>query len=121
MEGMKFGFACDDGVAGHFINESIVEFVTSRKNAKGYKVEIQNEQIVEKYFFFTVTCLTRSTPYLVVPNVRHRQNGVFMHPLENTNTFVGLHIPNKNGGVPSRTKTKIEIKRNVRKNLVKRN
>ena len=37
--GMKSGIACDDGVAAYFVNEQLVELVSSRPDAMGYHVE----------------------------------------------------------------------------------
>lgn len=47
MDGMKAGYACDDGVAGYFVNEQMVEFVSSRPSAKAYKVVKADDRIVE--------------------------------------------------------------------------
>jgi peptidase E len=44
---MKAGYACDDGVAGYFVNEELVEFVSSRPSAKAYRVEKSGDQILE--------------------------------------------------------------------------
>ncbi len=41
LEGMKAGYACDDGVAAHFMDGNLVKFVSSKPNAKAYKVELQ--------------------------------------------------------------------------------
>jgi dipeptidase E len=46
--GMKPGYACDDGVAGHFVDERLVEFVSSRPNASAYQVTLKNGQTVEQ-------------------------------------------------------------------------
>lgn len=40
-EGMKPGYACDDGVAAHFVDGRLIKFVSSRPNAKAYRVEFQ--------------------------------------------------------------------------------
>jgi dipeptidase E len=45
--GMKAGYACDDGVAGYFVNEKLVEFVSSRKTANAYRVEQITGQVIE--------------------------------------------------------------------------
>lgn len=42
------GYAADDGVAFHFINEEISQVVSSRPTAKGYKVEKLNDTHVEQ-------------------------------------------------------------------------
>jgi dipeptidase E len=54
MEGMKPGFACDDDVAGHFVNEQLVEVVSSRPKAKAYQVqkigsEVRESAIIPRY------------------------------------------------------------------------
>ena len=46
-EGMKPGYACDDGVAGYFVNEQLAEFVSSRPNAKAYRVEKVGDKVRE--------------------------------------------------------------------------
>lgn len=46
-DGMKPGVACDDGVAGYFVDEHLVEFVSSRPNAKAYRLTIQNQNTIE--------------------------------------------------------------------------
>ncbi len=48
LAGMKAGIACDDGVAAVFENETLVEFVSSRPNSKGYLVKMQNGKILEE-------------------------------------------------------------------------
>ncbi len=52
--GMKDGIACDDGVAAYFENEKLVEFVSSRPSAKGYRVSrgrgsVREESIQPRY------------------------------------------------------------------------
>ncbi len=42
------GYAADDGVAIHYINGSIVRFVSSRPNARAYKVGLQKGKVVEE-------------------------------------------------------------------------
>ncbi len=44
---MKDGIACDDGVAAHFINGELSKFVSSRKGANAYKVELTEIGILE--------------------------------------------------------------------------
>jgi dipeptidase E len=44
---MKSGIACDDGVAAHFINGVLECFVSSRPNAKAYKVNLKNDTLNE--------------------------------------------------------------------------
>lgn len=44
---IKPGFATDDGVAIHFINQEIHNIVSSRPNAKAYKV-YDDEKVIEK-------------------------------------------------------------------------
>jgi peptidase E len=46
-DGMQPGYACDDGVAGYFVNEQLVEFVSSRPNVKAYRVERAGDQVRE--------------------------------------------------------------------------
>lgn len=47
-EGMKEGVACDDGVAGYYVDGELVEFVSSRKIARAYKVGLNGSQIEEQ-------------------------------------------------------------------------
>jgi peptidase E len=46
--GMKDGIACDDGVAAVFENEKLVEFVSSRPNARAYLVKAMDGQVREE-------------------------------------------------------------------------
>ncbi|MDC1173901.1 Type 1 glutamine amidotransferase-like domain-containing protein [Bacteriovoracaceae bacterium] len=46
--GMKPGIACDDGVAAYFINGKLKSFVSSRKDAKAYKVGMTDSKIIEE-------------------------------------------------------------------------
>jgi dipeptidase E len=48
--GMKPGIGCDDGAAAYFVDEKLVEFVSSRKGAKAFQVEPHGSQIIEKEF-----------------------------------------------------------------------
>ncbi|TKI62844.1 peptidase E [Lysinibacillus mangiferihumi] len=45
---IKPGFATDDGVAIHFIDQEIHNIVSSRPNAKAYKVYDDNDKVIEK-------------------------------------------------------------------------
>jgi len=45
--GMKSGYACDDGVAGYFVDERLVEFVSSRPNSSAYRLEIKDGSVSE--------------------------------------------------------------------------
>lgn len=45
--GMKPGIACDDGVAARFVNEKLVEFVSSRPNGRAYKVYLESSKSTE--------------------------------------------------------------------------
>lgn len=47
-QGMKEGIACDDGVAGYFVNERLVEFVTSRPAGMAYRVSINSGRVIEE-------------------------------------------------------------------------
>ena len=44
---LKGGFAADDGAALHFIDEELVRIVSSRPNAKAYRVKRINDQVQE--------------------------------------------------------------------------
>ena len=46
-EGMSNGYAADDGVGLHFINGSLLHVVSSRPEAKGYKVELDDSTVTE--------------------------------------------------------------------------
>ncbi len=45
---IKHGFAADDGVALHFINEELYKVVSSRVSAKGYRVNAQYNKVMEE-------------------------------------------------------------------------
>ncbi len=47
-EGMPGGYAADDGAALHFVGTKLVEAVSSRPNAKAYRVESRAGQIAEE-------------------------------------------------------------------------
>jgi len=42
------GFACDDGVGLHFINEKLVKIITSRKDTYAFKFEVLDGQLIEE-------------------------------------------------------------------------
>jgi dipeptidase E len=46
-DGMPGGYAADDGVALHFINGNLHNVVSSRPNAKGYKIEMRGSNVDE--------------------------------------------------------------------------
>ncbi|MDM5315283.1 peptidase E [Fictibacillus sp. b24] len=46
--GLKPGFAADDGAALHFIDGKLHKVVSSRENAKAYYVEKQGEEVAER-------------------------------------------------------------------------
>jgi dipeptidase E len=41
------GYAADDGVALHFINENLEHVVSSRPNARAYSIELQADKVLE--------------------------------------------------------------------------
>ncbi|MBI1331551.1 MAG: peptidase E [Armatimonadetes bacterium] len=41
------GFACDDGVAAHYIDENLYQFVSSRPSAMAYRVEVGEETPIQ--------------------------------------------------------------------------
>lgn len=45
-EGMPSGFAADDGAALHFIGTELAQVVSSRPNARAYRIEAQGSRIV---------------------------------------------------------------------------
>ena len=45
--GMKAGIACDDGVAAHYVDDKLTEFVSSRRNAMAYRLEIKSGKVSE--------------------------------------------------------------------------
>lgn len=45
---VKSGIALDDGAGIHFINEEIHKVISSRPNAKAYKLYRENKEIIEK-------------------------------------------------------------------------
>ena len=45
---MLSGIACDDGVSAHFVNGKLEKFVSSRPNARAYKVEMKQGRLSEK-------------------------------------------------------------------------
>lgn len=44
---LEDGYAADDGVGLHFINETLARIVSSRPLAKAYRVERQNNAVQE--------------------------------------------------------------------------
>jgi dipeptidase E len=44
---MKPGYAADDGAAVHFVDEALYKTVSSRRNSSSYRVEVQDNEIVE--------------------------------------------------------------------------
>ncbi|MBY6036773.1 peptidase E [Fictibacillus nanhaiensis] len=46
-EGLKAGYAADDGTALHFMDGELHHSVSSRENAKTYYVQLKNEEVVE--------------------------------------------------------------------------
>jgi dipeptidase E len=46
-QGMKSGVACDDGVAGYYVDGKLVEFFSSRESASAYKVSFGNGKATE--------------------------------------------------------------------------
>ncbi|KZE67796.1 peptidase [Fictibacillus phosphorivorans] len=47
-DGLKSGYAADDGAALHFIDGKLHKVVSSRENAKAYLVERQGDEVAEK-------------------------------------------------------------------------
>jgi peptidase E len=47
-EGMPGGYAADDGAALHFVGSSLVGVVSSRPNAKAYRVGLRDREVVEE-------------------------------------------------------------------------
>jgi peptidase E len=47
-EGMPGGYAADDGAALHFIGPNLVGAVSSRPNAKSYRVGLRDKEIIEE-------------------------------------------------------------------------
>lgn len=47
-QGFPAGYAADDGAALHFVGQELVEVVSSRPDAKAYRVAVQNGQVVEE-------------------------------------------------------------------------
>jgi dipeptidase E len=45
--GLKSGYAADDGVGLHFVDGKLEKVISSRPNAKGYKVEMSGSDVVE--------------------------------------------------------------------------
>jgi peptidase E len=46
-EGMKPGIACDNGVAAYFVNETLVEFVSSRPTAMAHRLSLDSGKVIE--------------------------------------------------------------------------
>jgi dipeptidase E len=46
-DGLKSGYAADDGAALHYINEKLHKAVSSREKAKAYHVQLRNGKVVE--------------------------------------------------------------------------
>lgn len=47
LEGMKDGVACDDGVAAYYVDDQLVEYVSSRESASAYEVVLSGNSIQE--------------------------------------------------------------------------
>jgi len=47
-EGMKSGIACDDGVAAHYVDGKLSEYVSSRESVAAYSVSCEGGEITEK-------------------------------------------------------------------------
>lgn len=47
-EGMKDGVACDDGVAALYVNEKLVEYISSRSSTFSYELSVQDGEVIEK-------------------------------------------------------------------------
>jgi peptidase E len=47
-EGFPAGYAADDGAALHFVGSELVGAVSSRPNARAYRVELRDGQISEE-------------------------------------------------------------------------
>lgn len=45
---MKGGYACDDGVGLHFINENLFKTISSREKANAYKIYLNNDILLEE-------------------------------------------------------------------------
>ncbi|MEL6925890.1 MAG: hypothetical protein AAFO94_17745, partial [Bacteroidota bacterium] len=45
---MKGGYACDDGVGLHYINEQLEAVISSRAHAFAYKYTLENEALWEE-------------------------------------------------------------------------
>jgi hypothetical protein len=45
-DGMRPGYAADDGAALHFVDHNLAQVVASRPDARGYRVELQVGRVV---------------------------------------------------------------------------
>ena len=45
---MKEGYACDDGVGLHYINEKLEKVISSRKDAKAYCFKSEKRNLIEE-------------------------------------------------------------------------
>jgi dipeptidase E len=48
LNGLPPAYAAEDGVALHFVGRDLVEAVSSRPNARAYRVEVRDGQVVEE-------------------------------------------------------------------------
>lgn len=46
-DGMRGGYAADDGAALHFVDGHLSDVVTSRRGRRGYRVEVEGNEVVE--------------------------------------------------------------------------
>jgi peptidase E len=44
---IQAGFAADDGAALHFVNENLEQVISSRVEARGYRIDLQAQEILE--------------------------------------------------------------------------
>ncbi|MGN6586358.1 MAG: Type 1 glutamine amidotransferase-like domain-containing protein [Solirubrobacterales bacterium] len=47
LEGMRGGYAAEDGAALHFVGEELSRVVASRPEARGYRLDVANRRVVE--------------------------------------------------------------------------
>jgi peptidase E len=47
-KGFPSGYAADDGAGLHFVGQELVQVLTSRPTAKGYRVEVRDGQVIEQ-------------------------------------------------------------------------
>jgi len=66
-DGMRPGYAAEDGAALHFVGEELSRIVASRPNARGYRLDLVGDRVVEMRIATTWLGDPASTPVVPLP------------------------------------------------------